>query len=121
MQTQFNNGNGTGIMIIGNAAATVPFPAMISNLSAGHAVLNLYTTNFPEPLTPMGCCNNAEVSPNCQNLPPHDGSTMIVGFGHDGHCSCSASAFSRQFLLEREGLIAWKQGLQTRESRYSPP
>ncbi|KAK9909587.1 hypothetical protein WJX75_004536 [Coccomyxa subellipsoidea] len=59
--TQFNNGNGTGIMIIGNAAATVPFPAMISNLSAGHAVLNLYTTNFPEPLTPMGCCNNAEL------------------------------------------------------------
>ncbi len=61
MQTQFNNGNGTGIMITGNAAAAVPFPAIVSNLSAGHAVINLYTTNFPEPLTPMGCCNNAEV------------------------------------------------------------
>ena len=44
-------------------AAPVPGVAlgdMLANLSLGRAVVNVYTANFPQPLQPMGCCNNAE-------------------------------------------------------------
>lgn len=44
-------------------AAPVPGVAlgdMLANLSLGRAVVNIYTANFPQPLQPMGCCNNAE-------------------------------------------------------------
>ncbi len=47
------------------AAATAPVPGvsapeLLSNLSLGRAVVNIYTANFPQPLQPMGCCNNAQ-------------------------------------------------------------
>ena len=46
--------------------STTPSPGvtlntLIWNLSSGHAVVNLYTANYPAPDEPMGCCNNAEV------------------------------------------------------------
>jgi len=39
------------------AAAPVPgvsAPELLSNLSLGRAVVNIYTANFPQPLHPMG-------------------------------------------------------------------
>lgn len=42
---------------------STPMPLIVSNLSMGRAILNVYTAAYPEPQTPMGCCNNAEVRP----------------------------------------------------------
>ena len=77
--------NATGWSLTGGAA-TVPGVAvadLLANLSLGRAVVNIYTANFPQPLQPMGCCNNAEArSLNQSQTPPMQKRCLRSGFQH---------------------------------------
>ncbi|BDA42417.1 hypothetical protein COCOBI_03-3040 [Coccomyxa sp. Obi] len=77
--------NGTGVIITGTAVPVVPFPSVVSNLSAGHAVFNLYTQNFPEPAEPMGCCNNAELKSEGSLEPLNAAALPVGGLRQDHH------------------------------------
>ena len=88
-------------------AAPVPGVAlgdMLANLSLGRAVVNVYTANFPQPLQPMGCCNNAEArnpAPSPLASPPASLRFHVLS-GHDvaarlGRCSAHHEALPPVF------------------------
>jgi len=88
--------NATSWSLTGSAAPVpgVSMPELLTNLSLGHAVINIYTANFPQPLQPMGCCNNAEARPcsTCDGLCVLPAASRLP-LGTAGHDSQQPSGF----------------------------
>ncbi|KAK9835135.1 hypothetical protein WJX81_000395 [Elliptochloris bilobata] len=81
------NANSTSWSLTGPAAPVpgVAVSELLANLSLGRAVVNIYTANFPQPLQPMGCCNNAEVRSEGSVEPLNSAALPAGGLRQDHH------------------------------------
>ena len=59
---------------------------------AGMSIVNVYTTNYPEPSDPMGCCNNAEIRSNGMLQPLNSYALPPGGLRQDHHEDQPAAA-----------------------------